>query len=168
MAKTTIRYAKPMRKRSGGAVAWKHELSAKVRHPGQREWKDFGVVSTRIVTDAFIQLIVDELTNTDRPAMQTMKFHDSGTGTNAESGADTTLQTPTGEARDSGTQTQPGTGQYRTVATHTYANPFAITEHGVFSASSGGTLLDRSKFSAINVVNGSQIQFTYTLTISGS
>lgn len=164
MAKTTITYAK--RKRKGG-VEWKHELSARVKHPGQHRWTDLGVIADRIVTNAFIALITDELTNTDRPAMQTMKFHASGTGTNAESAADTALQTEV-ETRDTGTQTSPLAGQYQTVATHTYGNNFAITEHGVFSASTVGTLLDRSKFSAINVVNGSQIQWTYTLTITGS
>ena len=162
MAKVTI-----VRKNRNAKVAWKYELAAAVRHPGEKAFKDLGVIAEKIVTDAFIQLIIDELTNTDRPAIQTMKFHGSGTGTNAESGADTALQTEV-ETRDTGTQTSPGPGQYRTVATHTYAGPFAITEQGVFSASSVGTLLDRSVFSAINVVNGSQIQWTYTLTISGS
>jgi hypothetical protein len=165
MAKVTIKKAL-LRRRSGG-VRWKYELSAKVKHPGQKTWNDLGVISERIVTNAFIALIVDELTNTDRPAMQTMKFHASGTGVNAESGGDTALQTEV-ETRDTGTQTTPGAGQYRTVATHTYGTGFAITEHGVFSASVVGTLLDRSVFSPINVVNGSQIQWTYTLTITGS
>jgi hypothetical protein len=142
-------------------------LSAQVRHAGESRWSDLGIISERIVTAAFIALITDELTNTDRPAMQTLKFHASGTGTNAESGSDTALQTEV-ETRDTGTQTSPGAGQYQTVATHTYGTAFAITEHGVLSASSGGTLLDRSKFAAINVVNGSQIQWTYTLTITGS
>jgi hypothetical protein len=170
MAKTTITYASnyPRRRLKTGKAAVTCSLSAKVKHPGDRNWSDLGTISKRIVTAAFIALITDELTNTDRPAMQTLNFHDSGTGTNAESGSDTTLQIPTGESRDTGTQTSPSAGQYRTVATHSYSNSFAVTEHGVFSAASGGTLLDRSKFAAINVVSGSQIQFTYTLTITGS
>lgn len=165
MAKTTIIRNNPKRRK--GRLTWTFQLAAKVRHPGQKNFSDLGVICERIVTNAFIALITDELTNTDRPAMQTMKFHASGTGTNAESGGDTALQTEV-ETRDTGTQTSPGAGQYQTVATHTYGGTFAITEHGVLSASSGGTLLDRSKFAAINVVNGSQIQWTYTLTITGS
>jgi len=39
-----------------------------------------------------------------------------------------------------------------------------VTEHGLFNASSAGTLMDRTVFSAINVVNGDSIQFTYELT----
>jgi hypothetical protein len=169
MAKTTITYAHNYRKGRlrKGKAAIMAQLSARIRHAGEKEWSDLGVICEQIVTNAFITLITDELTNTDRPAMQTMKFHASGTGTNAESAGDTALQTEV-ETRDTGTQTNPGAGQYQTVATHTYAAPFAITEHGVFSASVVGTLLDRSKFAAINVVNGSQIQWTYTLTIIGS
>jgi hypothetical protein len=43
-----------------------------------------------------------------------------------------------------------------------------VTEHGIFSqaATGGGTLWDRSVFSAINVVSGDSIQFTYTCTVS--
>ena len=46
----------------------------------------------------------------------------------------------------------------------------AIVEHGIFSqaATGGGTLLDRSVFSAINVASGDSIQFTYDLTLTGS
>jgi hypothetical protein len=43
-----------------------------------------------------------------------------------------------------------------------------VTEHGLFSASSAGTLWDRSKFSAINLVgaNGDGLQTTYDMTAS--
>lgn len=93
-------------------------------------------------------------------------FHDSGTGTNAAAVTDTALQTPTGGARVSGVQTTPGsTNVYQTVATISYTSSLAITEWGLFSAASVGTLWDRRVFSAINVVNGNAIQFTYQLTI---
>jgi hypothetical protein len=93
-------------------------------------------------------------------------FHDSGTGTNAAAVTDTALQTATGIARVAGTQTTPGsTNVYQSVATITYTGTFAVTEWGIFSASSSGTLWDRRVFSAINVVNGNAIQFTYQLTI---
>jgi hypothetical protein len=44
----------------------------------------------------------------------------------------------------------------------------AITEHGLFSQTraGGGTLMDRSKFAAINVVATDSIQFTYELTLT--
>jgi hypothetical protein len=92
-------------------------------------------------------------------------YHDSGTGTTAAAVTDTALQTPTGQARVAGTQTTPGsTNEYQTVASITYTSSYAITEWGLFSASSSGTLWDHRVFSAINVVSGNAIQFTYQCT----
>jgi len=43
----------------------------------------------------------------------------------------------------------------------------ASTEHGIFSAASAGTLWDRSKFTAINLVAGSDsLQTQYDMTAS--
>lgn len=100
------------------------------------------------------------------PRISAFNFHDSGTGTNAPAVTDTGLQTPTGGARVAGTQSTPGsTNVYRTVATISYTSTLSITEWGVFSASSSGTLWDRRTFTAIGVNNGDAIQFTYSLTI---
>jgi hypothetical protein len=100
------------------------------------------------------------------PRISAFNFQDSGTGTNAAATTDTALQTPTGGARVAGTQTTPGsTNVYKTVATISYTSTLAITEWGLFSASSSGTLWDRRVFSAINVLNGDAIQFSYSLTI---
>jgi hypothetical protein len=93
-------------------------------------------------------------------------YHDSGTGTTPAAVTDTALQTPTGAARVAGVQTTPGsTNVYQTVATITYSGTFAVTEWGLFSASTSGTLWDHRVFSAINVVSGNAITFTYMLTI---
>jgi hypothetical protein len=53
-------------------------------------------------------------------------------------------------------------------ATVSFDATAAITEHGLFSqaATGGGTLWDRTVFSAINVVSGDSIQFAYSLTVS--
>ena len=139
------------------------ELQAKViRANGDVE--DLGVVSRRVVTDAGVGFIVDAFQNLTE--LENMNFHDAGTGTNAEAVGNTTLQTPFGGSRVSGTQTEPAANQYRTTATIPFTGTLAITEHGVFSASSSGVLLDRSVFTAINVVNGDSIQFQYTLTVN--
>jgi hypothetical protein len=99
------------------------------------------------------------------PTISGFKFHDSGTGVTAAAIGDTGLQTPTGIARVSGT---PGgsTNVYQSVATIAYNATFAITEWGLFSAATTGTLWDHRVFSAINVNNGDSIQFTYALTIA--
>lgn len=123
-----------------------------------------GLVSRRLVTTAGVNAMVDAFQNLFE--LENFNFHDSGTGTTAEAIGDTTLVTPAGHARVSGTQTEPAANQYRSQATVAYTSTLAITEHGLFSAASGGTLLDRSVFSAVNVNNGDSIQFTYTLTIN--
>jgi hypothetical protein len=139
-------------------------LSARViRKDGRVE--DKGVISARKVTDAFVQKLVDAFQSA--VYVNAWKYHDSGEGTTGEDATDTALEDPCGEARDSGTQVEGASANiYKTVATHTYAGTFAITEHGVFDASTSGTLMDRSVFSAINVNSGDKIEFTYQITFS--
>ena len=122
--------------------------------------------SERCVTTAFANFVAAQLI-TDSTAIGDFKYHDSGTGTVAEAAGDVGLGTPWGGARDVGTQVQGGDAtKYKTVATTTYTSGFAITEHGLFNAASGPTLMDRSVFAAINVVNGNQIEWTYELTVA--
>ena len=128
-------------------------------------WKDLGILAVnRKFTTAGRDFLIDAFQNITE--LEDMKFHDSGTGVVAESNADTALGTPTAEARDTGTQIESGSDTYRTVATHTYAGTFAITEHGIFSALTAGVLLDRTVFSAINVNSGDKIEFTFDLTVA--
>ncbi len=100
------------------------------------------------------------------PTISGFKFHASGTGTTAAAVGDTALQTDSGVARVTGTPTNPTANQYRSVATMSYVSTLAITEWGLFSASTVGTLWDHRVFSAVNVVSGDSIQFTYTLTVN--
>ena len=125
--------------------------------------KDKGVVSRGKVTTVFVNKLVDGLQAA--AYINTWKYHDSGIGIGAESSGDTTLGTPCGDARDTGTQIEGGSAWiYKSVATHTYTATKAITEHGVFDAATVGTLMDRHVFSAINVNSGDKIEFTYELT----
>lgn len=97
-----------------------------------------------------------------------MNWHGSGIGTTAPVIANTALENTTGApARVSGTQSTPGaTNIYRSVATTAYTSTLAITEWGLFSASTAGTMWDRKTFTALNVANGDSIQWTYDLTIT--
>jgi len=135
------------------------------RHIRDGKEIDKRVVKHRVVTDAFVNDIVDNLI-TETSAFGDYKYHDSGTGTTAEAAGDTALETPTGEARSTGTQVEGAANEYKSVATDTYAGSFAITEHGLFNASTGGTLMDRTVFSAINVVSGDKIEFTFSVSFS--
>lgn len=130
-------------------------------------WEDLGLVADRCVTTAAVNYIVDSFQNSATSPLSDFKYHDSGQGTGNEDVSDTTLGSPCGEARDSGTQVEGASANiYKTVATHTYAGPFTITEHGVFSAAASGTLLDRSKFTGVAVVATDKIEFTYQLTVT--
>jgi hypothetical protein len=125
---------------------------------------DCGLVSTKVVTTAGVNYLVDALQSSSTDA-SLFRFHASGTGTTAENISQTALVTQVA-TRTSGSQTEGATANiYRTVGTISYSGTFAITEHGIFSASTGGTMLDRSVFSAINVLSGDSIQFTYELTL---
>ena len=134
-----------------------------IRASGQRV--NYGVVSRRVITTAYVNFIVDQL-QTETSVFGDHKFHDSGVGTTAEAVGDTGIETTDGESRATGTQAEASANQYRSVGTITYTTTKAITEHGLFNDASAGTLMDRSVFSAVNVVNGESIQFTYTLTVS--
>ncbi|MBV9242692.1 MAG: hypothetical protein JO314_11860, partial [Acidobacteria bacterium] len=137
---------------------------------------EYGTVSYRVVTTAGVNKIVAFLNAGDTTTGHNFKYHGFGTGTTAEASGDTALVTEftteyaTNNTRPTGSQTTGGSSNiYRTVATFTpdSGGVLAVTEHGVFSASSAGTLLDRSKFSAMNLDtgNGDNLQSTYDLTV---
>ena len=127
--------------------------------------KDHGVIADQVITNAGVQALSTAFLNTIEPEI--FNYHAAGTGSVAEAVGDTALGAEV-ETRATGTQSNPGGGTYRTIGTVAFTGTRAITEHGIFSVvtSSSGTLLDRSVFTAINVVNGDSIQFTYTLTLS--
>lgn len=142
-----------------------------IRRDGSIE--HLGLVSTKVVTDAGVAYIVDDWDGGSN-VIDNFNYHGCGTGTNAEAAGDTALQTESTTAlnpdntRATGTKSQPSANIARTVGTLTFDASAAVTEHGIFSqaATGGGTLLDRSVFSAINVASGDSIQFTYSLTFS--
>ena len=134
-----------------------------IRGDGSRV--NYGVLSRRVVTTAFVTFMVDQM-QTDTTAWGDMKWHDSGVGSTAENVANTDMETTDGESRVAGSQTEGAANVYISVGTISYTSTKAITEHGLFNASTAGTLLDRSVFSAVNVVSGDSIQFTYSLTVN--
>lgn len=142
-----------------------------IRSDGRIE--HLGLLCTKVITDAGVAFLVDDW-DANGQDISTLNFHGCGTGTTAEAAGDTTLVTESTTAlnpdntRATGTRSQPAANQYRTVGTLTFDAGAAVTEHGIFSqsATGGGTLWDRSVFSAINVVSGDSIQFTYTCTVS--
>lgn len=139
---------------------------------GDGEIVDLGLASMRVVTTAGVNFIVDAFQNTTE--VETLKYHGIGTGTNAEAAGDTALQTEATTAlnpdstRATGSTTEGASANiYRTVGTVTVDATVACTEHGVFSqaATGGGTLLDRSVFSVVNLASGDSLQATYDFTL---
>lgn len=125
---------------------------------------DYGVVGRGLVTTAWVNFLVDNLV-AETTEFGDLKFHDSGVGVTGATIGDTDMETTDGEARVTGTQLEGGSPNiYRTVGTITYTTTKAITEHGVFTQVTGGTMVDRHTFTAINVVNTDQIEFTYEYT----
>lgn len=131
----------------------------------------YGVLSRRLITTAGVNYMVDAFQNLTE--LENFKFHGFGTGTTAEASGDTALVTEltteyaTDNTRPTGSQTEGAANVYRTVGTLSPdgAGTLAITEHGLFSASSAGTLWDRSVFSAVNLVRGSDsLQVTHDTT----
>ena len=89
-----------------------------------------------------------------------------GTGAGTAAKADTTLFTEGPEARVAATRSQPATNQNRFVGTITAAAGRTVTNAGVWTATTGGTLLLKSDFTGVVLSSGDAIQFTFTLTWS--
>jgi len=144
----------------------------KIRGDGER--LPFGLASLAVVTTTGVNFIVDAFQNIVE--LEIMNFHGFGTGAGAEAvgntalGTELTTQYATDNTRPTGTQSEAAANIYRTVATLDPDADVAITEHGIFSqaATGGGVLLDRSLFSAINLVGatGDTLQATYEFTVT--
>ncbi len=124
---------------------------------------NYGVLGRRVITTAYCEFIVDQH-QTESSVIGDFKFHDSGVGTTNENVTDTDIETTDAVARATGTQVEESSVIYRSVGTIAYGSTLAITEHGLFSASTGATLMDRTEFAIINVVNGDSVQYTYGIT----
>lgn len=94
-----------------------------------------------------------------------MQYIALGTGTNAANASDTTLQTEL-STRVAGTLT-PSSNVWQNVASFgPGVNTGAITESGIFSDSTGGTMFARQTFAVINKAAGDSLQVTWQITFS--
>ena len=172
MLKLLIKFSRWLRKKMRGVeegmgvgvITMESQLSAVLIKDGKRQ--DLGVISRKKVTEAFTEFIVAQLQSEDS-TFGDFKWHDSGLGTDGENKTDTTLQTPWGGARTSGTQVEGASANIdKSVAITTYNATKAITEHALFNINAAGTMMDRHDFAAINVIDTNQIEWTYNLTIN--
>lgn len=115
-----------------------------------------------IWTDAAEELLVDIIDGTvSVPANWYMGW---GTGAGTAAKADTTLFTEASEARVITTDTQPAANQNRHVATITADGTKTITNGGVLSASTAGTLWTHFDHGGVAVDASDAIEYTVTVT----
>jgi hypothetical protein len=88
-----------------------------------------------------------------------------GTGTTSPGAGDTALGTQTGRVSLSGSVVSTNTITY-TATFPAGTGDGAITEAGVFNASSGGTMLCRTTFPVVNKASGDTIAITWVVTVS--
>lgn len=96
-----------------------------------------------------------------------MGYMDLGTGTTAAAAGDTGLQTPIASARTALTSFTASGAVATAVATFAAGTGTgAVTEAGIFNASSGGTMLCRTVFSVVNKGAADSMTITWTITVS--
>jgi hypothetical protein len=114
-----------------------------------------------VVTDAGMDIITNRLKGSGTEP----KYVHWGTGTTGAAAADTALETARAEDRTDGTSSRVTTtvtnDTYQVAGTITAAgSSAAITEAGLFDASTDGNMLLRGTFDAINLQIGDSIAFT--------
>lgn len=104
-------------------------------------------------------------TTTNSPAAMT--HMEVGTGTTAAAVGDTTLQTAVASSRVTLTSATASTNSVAYVATFPAGTGTgALTEAGIFNASSAGTMLCRTVFSVINKGAADTLGITWTVTVN--
>jgi hypothetical protein len=100
-------------------------------------------------------------------ASAVMSYMAIGTGTTAAAVGDTALQTQSAIVALTSTTASSNTVVYvGTFPAGTPATLTAITEAGIFNASSAGTMLCHTIFSAVNKDTGDTMAITWTITLS--
>lgn len=151
-----------------GITALKSELSL-IHTLANGKRIDYGIVSRRLVTDVFVEEMVDQL-QTESSTWGDYKWHESGTGTTNPAVGDTGIETTApNSAPVAGSQTEGATAEiYKSVGTCSYTGADAVTEHVLSNVetTAQGITMDRHEFAVITTASGDSIEFTYQLTVS--
>lgn len=113
-----------------------------------------------IYTDAGENIVVDILDGTTSAPTWHVGW---GTGAGTAAKGDTTLFTESAETRIVTTNTQPASDKNQFVGTITASAGRTITNAGIFSAITSGTLLLHSDFTGVVLASGDKIEFTFSL-----
>jgi len=129
--------------------------------------KDLGLVSCKKVTTAFAAYVVDCLQDSTTYPLSAFSWHASGDNGDAEANSQTALLNEVESRSNSSTRQENGAQVLQLVGTINYTGGFTIQEHGIFSANTAGTLLDRSLVpNAPVVISGDSVEYTYELTVN--
>lgn len=117
-----------------------------------------------LVVTTGLGYIASRMKDTTATAMSHMAI---GTGTSSALAANTTLGSESARvALTSTTVTGPAVAYIATFPAGTPASLTAITEAGIFNASSSGTMLCRTVFSVVNKDVGDTMSITWTVTMA--
>ena len=117
-----------------------------------------------LVVTAGLGFIASRMKDTTDTAMSHMAI---GTGSTAAAAGNTTLGTESARvALTSTTVTAAAVAYVATFPAGTPASLTAITEAGIFNASSAGTMLCRTVFSVVNKDAGDTMSITWTVTMA--
>jgi len=124
------------------------------------------IVGTNVVTTNGKDFVASFLVSAAAAASTfTCKYVAVGTGTTPETASDTALVSELN--RTTATVSHNGTGVYQLVASFaTNSATGAVTEYGIFSSSTAGTMLARDTESVINVGAGDTLTVTAQITLS--
>ena len=120
-----------------------------------------------LLVDDGMEYIVDAWQNSVE--LETAKYHDTGIGITDAAAGNSAMETATGFTRATGTTIEGDNAkEFKSVGTVSCTATKAVTEWGLFSAITGGVLIARNTFAAINVVNGDSIEFSWENQLSAS
>ena len=124
------------------------------------------LLATRLLAPLVTNAGKDIITNRIKGAGTEPNYVAMGTGSTAEAATQTALVTEV-ETRTAGTSTRQTTtttnDTYRVVGAVAATTARAITESGLFDASTTGNMLCRGVFTVINLANGDSINFTWNI-----
>ena len=121
-----------------------------------------------LVVNTGLAFIINRMTGTSKAVMSHMAL---GSGTTAAAASQTDLVTPLGSREVLDSTTISGTNNEKVV----YVSSFeagdatgAVTEAGIFNASSSGDMLCRTVFAVVNKAADDAMSVTWTITLAAS
>lgn len=121
-----------------------------------------------LVVNTGLAYIVSRMVGTAKNVMSHMAV---GSGSTAAAAGDTALESPLGSRKSLDSTTIAGSNNEQVVYVTTFAageGTGAITEAGIFNASTSGDMLCRTVFSVVNKAASDTMIITWTITLSAS